>query len=288
MDIIQLKMEGIPVSPRVVEDAVYPNIDSTYTEFTYKGQRLNVRTNQIAGVKQFGITASRTQGFAVYGDIAVRVAAESAPTMHYVYSIGPNGFAQIASFVMEGLGHANALQFAPVLEGGQTLPYLYVAGLSGKCYVLSFNSSYQPTLVQTITAPTNSQVLMGDDGYIWSSMFDSQNHRVFSKYRHVAVSEGDVTLTDADLVDTWATLETFDSTYTAQGWKIKFGKIWFTYGASLSQNKRGFHVYDIATHECVAVVDLSSYDSEEWEDMDFYDNAILVALYNGPVFIVRT
>lgn len=267
---------------------MYPNIDNTYTIKTYTGERLVIRTSQNVGIKNFGSMASNMQGLAIWGSIAVRMANVSTSTTHYVYRLSPTGITQIASFVLDGTGHSNALQFSPLIESGQTLPYLYVSGLGDKCYVLSFNASYEATIVQTITISGGNQILMGDDGFIWCSGGGDDDTRRFKKYRHVDVSEGDVTLTDSDLLDSWDTLETYGDGYTAQGWKVKFGKIWFSYGASGETSKKGISVYDTATHRCVAILDFSDYGTREWEDIDFYDNAILAAMYTGHVYIIRT
>lgn len=287
---IILEDAGIDASPRTTEVDLYPDIDNTYTPVNYQGDRLVVRTSQVAGIKNHGYMAASMQGLAIYGNIAVRMANEGTSTTHYVYQVREGGFTEITTFTLAGTLHSNALQFAPVLEAGQTLPYLYVAGLDGKCFVLSFDSSYQATIVQTITISGGNQVLIGDDGYIWTSGAGADSRRKFAKYRKVAVSEGaSVTLTDADKLDEWETEETFDSSiYTGQGWKIKFGKIWFTYGASGEGKVRGISVYDTATHRLVATLDFSSYATAEWEDIDFWDNAILAAMYTTAVYIIRT
>ena len=279
---------GQVAAPRVNEVSLYPNIDDTYTLAAYQGQRLVVRTSQVAGIKSFGTMASSMQGMAIYGNIAVRMANNSVSSTHYVYRVSDSGFSQIASFTLSGTGHSNSLQFAPILLTGQTLPYLYVSDTTTKCYVLSFDSSYQATIVQTITITGNNcQVLIGDDGHIWTSLPGSDNHRKFCKYRRVAVSEGDVTLTDADLLDSWETLEAYPSSgYTAQGWKVKFGRIWFSYGAAGGSHK-GISVYDTASHRHLATLEFTSFSNTEWEDIDFYNDSILAAMATSAVYIIK-
>lgn len=276
------------LSPRVADVSIYPDIDDSYTAVSYNGERLSVRTSQVSGIKLYGSMVANRQGLAIFGNIAVRMANESTSTTHYVYSLENGNITEVATFLLSGTLHSNALQFAPVLEDGQTLPYLYVAGLDGKCFVLEFDSSYQATIVQTITISGGNQLLIGDDGFMWSSAPGDDNHRRFRKYRKVAVSEGDVTLTDSDLLDDWQTLEQYpSSTYTAQGWKVKMGKIWFSYGASGNGQNRGIAVYDTATHRHIATLDFSSFSTLEWEDIDFYNDGILAAMYTGQVYEIK-
>lgn len=293
MEQIEFRKNSIPVAPRTTEESIYPNIDDTFTTYSYIGRRLNIRTRQECGIKIAGGMASNMQGFAIYGDIAVRMANVDTSTTHYVYrlSIAGNniGFSEIATFTLNGTGHSNALQFSPVLESGQVLPYLYVSDVNGKCYVLSFDSSYQATIVQTITISGVGQVLMGDDGFIWTSSPGTDSHRKFAKYRKVSVSEGDVTLTDSDKVDEWETMEVFPSaTHTSQGWKVKFGKLWYQIGMSGDGQWRGIYIYDTATHALVTSLDFSEFSTLEYEDLDFFDNAMIIATYIGPAYLVRT
>ena len=228
---------------------------------------------------------------AIYGDILVRMAKTSTSTTHVVYQIAADGtLTQLATFTLSGTGHSNALQFAPVLEAGQTLPYLYVSDVTNNCYVLSFDSAYQATIVQTITiSGSASQILRGDDGYVWSSLPGTGNHRRLRKYRRVAVSEGNVTLADSDKLDEWETLEAFpSSTYTMQGWKIKEGRLWLLYGDTNAGDQRGMCVYDTATHALIARIDLTNFGAIEYEDLDFWDGAVILATDKKDSYILRT
>lgn len=284
---ILIKSGSTPAAPRVTEDSFYPNIDTSYTEFQYAGQRLVVRTTQSCGIRTLSSTrATNKQGMAIYGNLMVTVAADNGT--HYIYSIGTGGaLTQLATFSV-ALGHANAAQFDTTVASGQTYPYLYIADTDGHCYVLSIAQDYTVTKIQTITVE-RGQVLIGDDGYIWASLNGGNaNPRIFRKYRKVAVSEGDVTLTGEDILDSFNTDKSYLSTeVTAQGWAVKFGKIWFCYGASGADKKRGVDVYDTATHRREAELDFSSYSTLEYEDIDFWDNAMLIATYPGTMYMVR-
>ena len=284
---ILLKSGSTPAAPRVTDDSFYPNIDTNYTEFQYTGQRLAVRTNQSVGIKNcVSSRATNKQGMAIYGNLMVTLAADNGT--HLIYSVGTGGaLTQLATFSMN-LGHANAAQFAPTIASGKTYPYLYVSDTDGHCYVLEIASDYAVTKIQTITI-AQGQCLIGDDGYIWASINGgSANPRIFKKYRKVAVSEGDITLTSEDVLDSFNSDKIYSSTdVTAQGWAVKFGKIWFCYGASGEGKKRGVDVYDTATHRREAELDFSTYSTLEYEDIDFWDNAMLIATYPGTMYMVR-
>lgn len=281
-----------PIAPRVTQDSIYPNISNAYTPFTYTGERLAVlnKTHDAGIASWFNFGTAQQQGLAIWDDIMVRVGnTEGGAKPCNVFRFNAQGSpVNIASTSLAGIGHGNALEFAPVLEDGQTLPYLYVAGMGDNCYVLSFDENYAPTIVQTITISTGNQMLMGDDGFIWSSAAGSGNHRRFRKYRRVAVAEGDVTLTDADKLDDWQTMDVFPSeNYTMQGWKVKFGQIWMLYGTAGTGQERGIVVYDTATHRRVAQLVLTSLISGEPEDLDFRNNSIFIGMITGTGYSIR-
>lgn len=287
MEQILLKSGTNPAAPRVTEDSFYPNIDTNYTKVEYTGQRLAVRTNQAVGIRTLSSSrASGKQGMAIYGNLMVTLAKNTGTSS--INTIGTDAsLTEVATFSVS-LGHANAAQFAPTIETGETYPYLYVSDTDGHCYVLQIAVDYTVTKLQTITI-AQGQCLIGDDGYIWASINGgSANPRIFKKYRKVAVSEGNITLTDDDVLESFSTDKIYSSTdVTAQGWSVKYGKIWFCYGASGADQKRGVDVYDTATHRRLAELDFSDYSTLEYEDIDFWDNAMLVATYNGTMYMVR-
>lgn len=283
---------GIDAAPRTTEGSLYPNIDDTYSVVFYEGERLVVRKQQFFGIKSLGNMDSSKQGLAIYGNKVVRMANVSTSTTHLIYQISSAGvLSQLATFTAS-TGHSNSLQFAPTLESGQTFPYLYVANLLKKCSVLSISSSYEVSIVQTITigiseVANDCNVQIGDDGYIWAVELDSNNHYHFMKFRRVAVSEGDVTLTASDIVDEWATVESYPyATYVWQGMKIRAGKIWFVYGQTGPSKARGIVVYDTATHAYVTTLNLASVNYE-FEDMDFWNDSVIIATYSSPYYQIQ-
>lgn len=286
---IKLQMGGADVAPVIIEESISPNIDSTYTERTYTGDRIVIRTNQSYGIKSWGSgMPTNGQGVAIYGDTLMR--AWNLSTNNFrIYRIGANNVLSELSTSTLNIGHGNALQFAPELEPGQTFPYLYVAGLNNVCHVLSISSDYTVTKVQTITAPSG-QVLKGDDGYIWGSIGANDTTRKFKKYRKVEVSEGEnITLTDEeDLLDVFYSTNKYPSeTYTAQGWKVKNGKIWYCYGAGGAGQNRGIAVYDTDTHRHVATIDLTDFTVAEFEDIELYDNSMILTTFGAGMYILK-
>lgn len=286
---VQIKYGGSPAAPRVNEDSFYPNIDPSYTEFTYYGDRLAIHTRQqTVGIKRWTNLPSGRQGMAIYGNRLFRMSAASSSTTHYVYSIGDSGtLTEVGSFTCSTSGHSNALQFAPTIEGSNAYPYLYVSDTDGSCIVLQIASDYTATQVQKITVAVGWQVLIGDDGYIWAVAGGGTSLR-FIKYRKVPVSEGaTVALTSSDIIDEIVCEEQFDSSlYTFQGAKFKFGKAWLPIGTDGSGKKRALFVYDLAAKRTLANIDLSVLNVE-FEDCDFWDNALIIACYEANTYILR-
>lgn len=245
--------------------------------------------------KPFGIAAwdtmpERMQGMAILGDLLVRMANTGTSTTHYIYRISAAGrLSQVATFVLSTSGHSNSLQFAPTVESGQTYPYLYVSEINGTCVVLSIDSNYAVTQVQAISAPGASNLQIGDDGYLWGFNRNSAGQLRFIKYRKVAVSEGaTINLTSDDVLEDWYSDETFpSSTVTSQGMKVKYGKIWLPFGTVGSGQKRYIVVYDLPARRLYAIADLTNFANFEPEDLDFWDDAIILATYASNNYILR-
>lgn len=286
----QIKYGGEPLGPRINEDSFYPNIDNTYTVRSYVGDRLCIRTNsQSYGIKGWASLPSNKQGMAIYGNKLFRMSATSSSTTHYVYKINDNNTVQeVGSFTCSTSEHSNSLQFAPLVEGNNDYPYLYIANLNGVCTVLSIASDYTATQVQQITVPYGSQVHIGDDGHIYSWTLNSAAQFRIFKYRKVLVSEGSsITLTASDLVEEFNSEDAFPTAYyTFQGWKVRFGKVWFIIGTDGNDKKRALYVYDLAAKRTAANIDLT-WINKEFEDLDFWDNALIIACYESNTYIMR-
>lgn len=277
-------------------DGKDPKRDASYTSLSYDSEPIRIRMANTAGIKAWSAMLSG-QGMAIFGNLVVRMRADSVSSIHYIYTIGSDGtLTKVAEFSCSTAGHANALQFASVVESGQAYPYLYVSDITTKCTVLSIDASYNVTQVQTITAPSGTpslQMLIGDDGYLWGWWRESSGALTVVKYRRVLVSEGaSVTLTSNDEIERWTTYETYPSaSYVMQGFKFKFGKFWLIVGTSGSSQKRALAAYDTATHGRCHFIDLTAYANVEYEDLDFWDNAIILATWanttNSNSYIMR-
>lgn len=279
-----------PISPRVVRDSIYPDIDSTYTTRTYYGDRLDINTKQVTyGIKPWSNMVSGFQGMAIYRNYLFRMHTASE-TPHSVYRISDSGaLTEVGSFICSTSGHSNAMQFAPTIEGNNAFPYLYVSNTDGSCVVLNIASDYTATQVQKITVTDGWQVQIGDDGYIWAIAGGGSTQIRFIRYRKVPISEGEnIALTSNDILEEIRTEESFDpSTYTFQGSKFKFGKAWLPIGTDGAGKSRALFVYDLAARRTVANINLTDYMNKEFEDCDFWDNALIIACYESNTFILR-
>lgn len=289
MEHIQLQKNGNKVFPQVTWDDFVPNADTSFQMIDYNGERPMIGGNNKVAVKSGPVMVSGFQGFAIYDDLCVRMANGQN---HSIYKIRSGGMSEVANFTMTA-GHSNSLQFSPIVEPGNNYPYLYVSVFDSTCIVLSISASYSVTKVQTITfdvtdfdATANIQI--GDDGYIWAAYTDTNSRFHFIKFRKVFVSEGDVTLTDADILDDWRSDNLFPySSYVWQGMKVKYGKIWFVYGTTGTSQHRGVVIFDTATHREIANFSLDSIGNVEFEDVDFYDNGLLIVCYSADTYIVK-
>ena len=275
---------------KVLNGMINPSIDSSFTQGTYSGPRLNVKDNQAFGIKGFGTKGASQQAMDAYGNTLVCMVNGNT---HYIYGISSGGsVTQLATF-SASCGHCNSLQFAPFVESGQDFPYLYVGTLSRACKVLSITSAYAVSVVQTITIDSslveqtsgdNTQI--GDDGYIWTMFQELDERYHFIKFRRVAVSEGDVTLTSSDILDEWVTEQAYPySTNVWQGMKIKDGKLWFVIGNSGGGQTRCILVFDTTTHALITTLDLSAVN-EEFEDVCFWNDSVLVGAWTTTLYIL--
>lgn len=182
--------------------------------------------------------------------------------------------------------HGNSAQF--FIEGGDHL--LFVAGLNNHCYVeLIENGSSE--LIQTISVSLNNytsdfNIICGDDGALWAfgGMIPNGLLSVF-KFRRPLLTEGDVTLSEKDLLDEWI----IDSNYSYydhvwQGGKVYDGKLYFVFGSS-SKGKRVV-IYDIVSYERIKEIVLDDIVKEEPEDCEYYDGKLLVVVNGGAGYYI--
>ena len=246
-----------------------------------------------------------SQGFAIYGDYAFNFFDKG---YCQVYRINPNyTFTLLNAFKLGSYtdeNHANTAMFAPNIVEGNKFPYLYLGGIYGnKCYVERIDENGSE-LLQTITInledeniidKTALQVCIGGDGYLWYVHAYASGHKfLFGKFNVPDVTLGDVTLTDADVIEKWVADENFQGSgvdYGAQfqGCKIYGDRVYWSFGASdYVPGKRLIRVWNNKTHKLETVVDLSTAIPEELEDFDFYDDMIIMSIHGGSgVYLIR-
>lgn len=176
--------------------------------------------------------------------------------------------------------HANCCQFGTNVDSFTNMPYLYVADCTKKCFVEKITTKGS-TLLQTITldltsVPSNLNVIAGDDGFIWAFGGDNKKDGklYFMKFKLPNPSDGDVTLHDSDIIDSWQE-EHYDYTNNVwQGGMIRNGKLYFLFGQKSSSRK--MYVYDTTTHIKTNIVDFQKAIAYEMEDCDVYDGKLLL------------
>lgn len=183
--------------------------------------------------------------------------------------------------------HSNCVQ-SRVDENGDIL--LYVSGTKGKCFVERVQKSGS-TLVQTITLPKmdlfdqslNLNMICGDDGHLW--MFGPGGDKLFfAKARMPLLSEGDITLTDNDIIDYWYEDGYVYSNDVSQGGMVYSNRLFFLFGRS--GPKSHLVVYDTQTHMRVTDIDLSGTVKEEPEDCELIPEGILIVTNGGNNYYI--
>lgn len=237
------------------------------------------------------------EGMAMYGDYLVCAMLAAGTTYLNVYKKTDGVYSLVESFSDMSLSHANAMQFAPTLESGQTFPLLYVAGCTDrKCYVVQISvtsetvddvttDTYSASIVQTISLPTteifattqNINAQIGDDGYLYVYHL---NHGCI-RLRCPKVSEGEtITMTEEDVYDYYEFHYPY-ATYVWQGGVIHKGMLFMPVGNS--NKTKCLFVFDIYNHSLKALINLDAFmgTSDEPEDADVYNGELYIAMYAG-------
>lgn len=199
-------------------------------------------------------------------------------------------FDLIAEFALASYSesnHCNSAQFGQILSD-TGFPYLYVsAGTENKCYVEKVgkdNSSLVQTISYNITPYNGENVHFnaqcGDDGYFYLFAPSSLTELVIIKLRLPNINEGNVTLTNDDIIDSFTFPHLYNEDGQTQGGKIYGGKLYWLMGANryYSTWKRQLLVFDIAQKSLASRVDLSDTIEHEVEDLDFFNGCAIVAV----------
>lgn len=284
IDITDVKVEkeaGIPIMYRG-EHFLNKTITSKYGE----------------GIKTDWYSGTSAQGMAIYGNL-IFLTVESRYDVYQIGNAAPIKIGSLLSRGVSGSGnHANSCQFAPTIEEGETYPYLYIAEyFDCVCHVERVTVDSGMTVLQTITLSNDfdfgegANVQIGDDGHIYATLYFAQNvggdgNIKVVKFRQVAVSEGDVELTEADVVERFNITPSDTITSAAvQGTKVYGGYLYQQIGGSQS-NVQGIYKINLMTKQIVSFINFYDFATEEAEDFDIdFSSDTLYSNVIGNFFI---
>ena len=232
------------------------------------------------------------QGFAVFKGVAYRLYNSGLCQTYDIKDLSAP--VRISSFPLGSNrpdNHSNCAQFGIDAQGD---PLLYVSGLSGRCFVERICPDGSE-LVQTLTLPalevfnisSTMNIICGGDGCLWAfgSALSGQA-LTFAKLRRPDATEGDISLTGEDILDYW-TEEGYNYAESVwQGGMVYDGLLYFVFGTN--ESKRHLAIYDTATHEKIADIDLHNVIPEEPEDCDLVDGKILLTINGGTGYYIIT
>lgn len=191
---------------------------------------------------------------------------------------------KLGSYSIEN--HCNCAQFNVV--GNDTL--LYIAGTNKKCYVELIEEN-KSTLLQTITLSldlfiSDYNIISGDDEALWA--FGGAipfGELVVLKLRRPLLDEGDVILSQNDVLDVWIV----DKNYSYldrvwQGGKVYKGELFFVFGSA--HIGKCIMIYDVSKHKTNKKLFLDNLILEEPEDCDFSNNNLIIFVYGGNAYYV--
>ena len=265
--------------------------------YTYEGERVSFSRNKFLAMPISALRKSyeqSLQGVAIWSNRLVRL-SDYGNVLLYDISNGLARATQIATFPLGSYGasnHANACQF--VASNSASYPLLYVsANRISAVYVEQLTDS-SATLVQTImvsiaeleASGMNPNIIVGDDGYLWAvTGIPSRDSVVFHKLRLPAIAEGDVLLTDADVVDKFSVASYDNGKLTWQGVKIYAGNAYFVWGTT--STTRGVEVYNLAEKRRTAFIPLNNIMLGEPEDCEIYgDKMLVVDVGNRDAYLI--
>ena len=276
------------VYPKVKSDSTSSrNIQSVNGNYTIRKTGFNIINNPTYNGKTLS-----SQGVAISNDILFRLYDSGICQTYNISDIdNPNllNIFELGSF--SSLNHCNTAQFGSMdlYNKGTPLP-LYVAGLRGKCFVEKIWESYS-VLVQTISLKqlevffnTNHlNIISGDDSNLW--IFGSQgDNLIFGKARKPLLSEGDVELSEDDIIDYWYESGYIYSDNAWQGGKFYNGKLYFVFG--FPNTHKHIAIYDTMTHSIVEDIILDGFVNEEPEDCEIIGDNILLMTNGGKGYYI--
>lgn len=279
---IAIRAEEGATSSISVYELIEREIESTRH---YIGEPIVFSRNRYAAkpIHSLTMTSKNLQGVATWNNRLVRL--ENYGTAHiYDISKGLVNATLINSFPLGSNGesnHCNACQFVSIHQ--DNYPLLYVsANYISRCYVEQLTDSGS-TLMQTIDlniAEVNNSgmqpnMVVGDDGYLWAIMgVPTAKQTYFYKLRLPQISEGNITLTEADLVDSFK-IPSYDmGLSTWQGVKVYGNRAFFVWGTNSTTS--GVEVYNLTTKQRDSFIPLNDIMLGEPEDCEIVGNSLLV------------
>lgn len=201
--------------------------------------------------------------------------------------------------------HVNAACFGRDWADGGGCPVIYISeyNVPSRCFVECINDT-SSTLLQTIEAQENGKAV-----FVQSWIVDNKGKCLYaiarqsppkgerntpyvriSKYRLPALSEGkNVILSEVDRLDSFI-VEFANGT---QGGKIKGKYLYIVSGLQeMSRGQfnaeRAVQIVDLEKRKLVKTIDLTYITTNEPEDMDFYQNKMMLyAGQNGGLYYIR-
>jgi len=237
------------------------------------------------------------EGFAIYGNYAFSMYATGVCNVYDV-----NGKKFVSSFHLgsySSTNHANVADFGVEFpEGNTDFPAIYISECTGsikRCFVESITTNGSQ-LIQTIT-PNSSKLGRGYTDWAVDRENDllycltevsgigDTNYNVLV-FRLPQLSEGsDVTLTDADIIDSWA----INENGTTQGLYISNGYMYFPMSGGSGLNGCVLYIMDLMnqSHEVTTINLGANFTNSECEDLYLYNNTLLISFQGGGVYAFK-
>jgi hypothetical protein len=236
-----------------------------------------------------GSTARAAEGLAVYGDYMFRFYINGLAKSFDISSGHPvliSSF-QLGSHALNS-NHCNCAQFANSVAYGNTFPYVYIANcVYPICYVEQITTS-SSSLIQTITVNSSfsfvwCNVCAGDDGYLYSVGINCQANvngtMKVIKHQLPSPSQGNVTLNDADAVDSFE-LPYDGSVHGLQGMEVRNGKIFLPMNGTANASNGIIRVIDIESRSIQTDIPIS-FHPYECEDVSVYGDIMYIGYFNS-------
>lgn len=287
---------AIYTSPQGIVEQVY-NLSREGNYVDYEGEKITLIKNNML-YRAFGnaddrYTEGRTtraaEGMAVFGNYLFRFYINGLAKCFDISSGYPvliSSF-QLGSHALND-NHCNCAQFANSVVSGNAFPYVYIANcVYPICYVEQITTS-SSSLIQTITVNSSfsfvwCNVCAGDDGYLYSVGINCQANvngtMKVIKHQLPSPSQGNVTLSDADAVDSFE-IPYDGSVHGLQGMEVRNGKIFLPMNGTGNASNGIIRVIDIVSKSIQTDIPIS-FHPYECEDVSVYKNTMYIGYFGS-------